>query len=187
MNDLSDGDMEFIKDILGPEDSDDDLDDILHPSQPKNLDVRPVANLSSMRSPPRSPSVGSSTSSPRKLEPSHQRRGSRFGGPAQKCIQICLGGTALPVGRTQDAQSPHFCSNLFCISCDHMVIRFGDRRWNKSTDYLFLRNNYPDKVEQNLMYAPGWCAYCCQCTFREEQGIQRLAPFSTNWVCRGHK
>jgi hypothetical protein len=68
-----------------------------------------------------------------------------------------------------------------------LVVRFADRIWKDSTDYLFLRNNYPDTVQQNLLPAPRWCAYCCQCTFCHEQKLRKLPPFSTNWVCRGHR
>ena len=105
---------------------------------------------------------------------------------SRKCVQICLGGTDLSPGYMNDTLEPHFCNNLFCLSCDHPVIRFNDRRWDKSTNYLFLRNNYPDTVQPNLYVAYGWCAYCCQCTFCEEKEIRKLPPFSSNWICRGH-
>jgi hypothetical protein len=87
---------------------------------------------------------------------------------------------------TSDVGDPHHCSTLFCVSCDHEVIRFLNRKWRESTDYLFLRNNYPNTVSQNLLPAPRWAAYCCQCTHSSEQATRKLPPFSTNWVCRGH-
>ena len=180
MNGLSDDDVEFLKDILGPDSESEDLvnESPKRPPLPTKLPSR------SIQSPPRSPSVGAE--SPVRLTPTHQRRASRVYGGTRKCVQVCLGGTKMPVGMTSDTQDPHFCNNLFCISCDHIVIRFPDRRWSQATDYLFLRNNYPEHVQRNLVFAPGWCAYCCQCTFCEEQGVKKLAPYSTNWVCRGH-
>lgn len=103
-----------------------------------------------------------------------------------KCTGIYLGGTGLDVGVTVFPDQPCFCSNLSCLSCDHIVLRFPDARWKKETNYLFLRNNYPNQVDRNLLRAPGWCAFCCQCTFREERTTTRLSTFATNWVCRGH-
>ena len=37
------------------------------------------------------------------------------------------------------------CSTLRCVQCDFGVISFQDTKWDKSVDYLFLRNNYPEK------------------------------------------
>ena len=108
------------------------------------------------------------------------------GTKSRKCTEIYLGGTSITPGMTSFPDDPHFCSNLSCLSCDHIVIRFPDSRWAPETDYLFLRNNYPNRVDRNLKRAPGWCAFCCQCTFREEKDLKRLNPFSSNWVCRGH-
>lgn len=108
-------------------------------------------------------------------------------GPVQKCTSVCLGGTKIPVGMMTETSEPHTCSNLYCIKCDFNVRRFPDRRWKKSTDYLFLRNNFPENVQQNLVISPGWCAYCCQCTFCEEQSFRKLPAFSSNWVCKGHR
>ena len=104
----------------------------------------------------------------------------------QKCITPYIGGPDLEVGLTTDILSPKFCSNLICVSCDHKVIRFPNYRWAPSTNYLFLRNNYPDTVQKNLIPAPGVCAYCCQCTFCEETKLHPLNTFDSTWACRGH-
>lgn len=106
--------------------------------------------------------------------------------PSAKCSIPCIGGPDLPSGRTSDITSPHFCSNLICVSCDHKVIRFPNYKWSPATDYLFLRNNYPDTVNQNLIPAPGRCAYCCQCTFCDETEVKHLNSFNSTWACRGH-
>ena len=103
-----------------------------------------------------------------------------------KCITPYIGGPDLEVGMTTDILNPKFCSNLICVSCDHKVIRFPNYRWAPSTNYLFLRNNYPDTVQKNLIPAPGVCAYCCQCTFCEESKLKPLNSFDSTWACRGH-
>lgn len=104
----------------------------------------------------------------------------------KKCIVPCIGGPDLPTGKTTDLTEPKFCSNLICVSCDHKVIRFPNYKWAPSTDYLFLRNNYPNTVQKNLIPAPGLCAYCCQCTFCEESSTKQLSSFDSTWACRGH-
>jgi hypothetical protein len=106
--------------------------------------------------------------------------------PAQRCVAIYLGGTALQPGMTAAPTEPRFCTNLSCVGCDHIVLRFPNARWRRSVDCLFLRLNYPNRVDGGLCPAPGFCAFCCQCTFREEEATQRLSPFASNWVCRGH-
>lgn len=178
MNGLSDDDVEFLNHFLGSDDDD---------SGDQPASVTPPKSSSRLPTKPASPRSPTHAPSPFRVTPTHQRSSSRVESPSNKCVQVCLGGTKVPVGMTSDVKDPHFCSNLFCISCDHIVIRFADRRWKAATDYLFLRNNYPDNVQQNLVFAPGWCAFCCQCTFAEESGVKKLAPYSTNWVCRGHR
>lgn len=182
MTGLSDADVKFLNDLLGSDDDDDsDLETV-----PKMTRPPPPIDTGLPRVSAHVPSASPGGSgSPFKLTPRPQRSASKAG-PPQKCCQICLGGTGIPVGITTDAADPHFCENLFCISCDHIVVRFADRRWKQGTNYLFLRNNYPDKLQSNLVFSPGWCAFCCQCTFTEEREVRKLAPFSSNWVCRGH-
>jgi hypothetical protein len=63
-----------------------------------------------------------------------------------KWSTLFVGETALIDGVTIDANDLHFCTNRFCISCDHLVIRFNDRRGKETADYLFLRNNSPDTL-----------------------------------------
>ena len=105
----------------------------------------------------------------------------------KKCTTPCIGGPDLEAGMTEDLTCPKFCTNLICVSCDHKVIRFPNFRWAPSTNYLFLRNNYPDTVKKNLIPAPGVCAYCCQCTFCEETTTKHLTTFNSTWACRGHR
>ena len=105
----------------------------------------------------------------------------------KKCCILYIGGPNLKLGQTTDPLSPMCCSNLFCINCDHKVLRFPDYKWASTTNYLFLRNHYPNKVHQNLIRTIGTCSYCCQCTFCEETKNKHLDNFESKWVCRGHK
>ena len=104
----------------------------------------------------------------------------------KKCTMTCIGGPDLESGITREISSPKFCSNLICINCDHKVIRFPNYKWAPKTDYLFLRNNYPNSVDKNLIPQQGVCAYCCQCKFLEESRTKTLSSFDTTWACRGH-
>ena len=44
------------------------------------------------------------------------------------------------------------CDRLRCTSCDFHITIFDDQSWREETDYLFLRNNHPDrnKLKRNL-------------------------------------
>ena len=182
MSGLNSADLEIIKDILGPEDDD---DPIFGHHDDKNNDRLKFDNP-----PSRDNFVSQKPTNEAKpfvRLPNGPQQTSKYNGPLVKCTSICLGGSDLPVGITTETSGPHFCSALSCISCDFSVARFPDCRWKKTTDYLFLRNNFPENVQQNLVRAPGWCAYCCQCTFCEEQTLRKLPAYSSNWVCRGHR
>lgn len=102
------------------------------------------------------------------------------------CADIFIGPPSLLPGITTTPIEPHFCKNLQCINCDHIVLRFPDRKWASNVDYLFLRNNYPNKVDTRLVPSPGFCAFCCQCTFKDTDKLVRLGHFESDWVCRGH-
>ena len=108
------------------------------------------------------------------------------GAKAQHCVCVFLGGTDLLPGFTRSIIEPHFCNNLHCISCDHIVLRFPKSRWKEDVDYMFLRNNYPNKVDKKIVRKAGWCAFCCQCTKKETNKTITLGRFDSNWVCRGH-
>jgi hypothetical protein len=159
---LGDDDLNFMKSLLEGE-----IDDpfALPPAPPRFHSEKPirVAIPAGLRSPVRSGNV------------------------ARKCSAVFIGGTALTPGCSIAGESPHFCSNLSCIECDLIVLRFPDARWKPATDYLFLRLNYPDRLARRLYRASGYCAFCCQCTFKEAAKLQHLSTFSSNWVCRGHR
>jgi hypothetical protein len=110
----------------------------------------------------------------------------RSGEAARRCVAVYLGGPSLEPGKTELTDTPHFCSNLSCVCCDHIILRFVDTRWKPTVNYMFLRLNYPNRLNEGLYPAPGFCAFCCQCTFMDEDRLQKLSAFSSNWVCRGH-
>jgi hypothetical protein len=162
---LESDDLKFVNTLL-----DDDFEDSESRPPPIAMPVSPVQEAAERHRPfpvsPRSP-VSS-------------------GAIARSCIAIYLGGTDLQPGMSISPTSPRFCVNLSCVGCDHIVLRFPNARWRSSVDYMFLRINYPNRVDEGLYPAPGHCAFCCQCAFREEDATQRLSPFASNWVCRGH-
>jgi hypothetical protein len=108
------------------------------------------------------------------------------GEPFEKCRELYVGGTRLALGITIAPTEPRCCSNIACIHCDHVVVRFADARWKDFVNPLFLRNNYPQRLSDGLFRQVGWCAFGCQCTFCEEFGPVKLSPVKSNWVCRGH-
>jgi hypothetical protein len=177
---LNQEDVDFLAYILASDGEDDPVPDPSPPIKraPPQLLI-PTSPIKMIKPSPRSPSAGSGSG--RHFTMDSSRR------PCSKCVQLYVGGPDLREGITPDIMDPHFCSNLFCIGCDHKVIRFTDRKWKEGTDYLFLRNNYPDRVGQNLVKAPRWAACCCQCTFCSDQSTRKLPTFSTKWVCRGHQ
>ena len=157
---LNSSDMDIINEILGS-DSGDDLEPLSESSKPVSKTNTKIKTNQERK---RKPNPNSNTI---------------------KCTQIFVGGTDLKPGITTTSD-PHFCSNLFCLSCDHPVIRFENSQWSKDTDYLFMRNNYPEKVQSHLIRSNGYCAYCCQCTFYSENSLRKLSSYSSNWVCLGH-
>lgn len=161
---LNEEELDFLNNLLDEETDDNESMDFAIP--PMTAFQDDVMNHVGMSNSPRSPVPSGSIS--------------------KKCREIYIGGVSVEPGITIFPDEPHFCSNLSCVSCDHIVLRFPNSRWAEETDYLFLRNNYPNRVDGNLIVAPGWCAFCCQCTFKAEKKLQRLSPFSSNWVCRGH-
>jgi hypothetical protein len=178
MTALSKEDADFLHKMLSSDDDDDPIFGKRGGRPPPFVSPQVPAARPSVN-PPRSPSAGSAIKGSPPI--------TRPGAGAVKCVQVFIGGTDLTEGRTADVSDPHSCSNMFCISCDHRVIRFPDRKWRDGTDYMFLRNNYPNAVAPNLMHAPRWAAYCCQCTFCSEQATRKVPAFSTNWVCLGHE
>ncbi|XP_044062923.1 protein C8orf37 homolog isoform X2 [Siniperca chuatsi] len=82
------------------------------------------------------------------------------------------------------------CDQLRCISCDFRVLMFDDCEWDSSCDYLFLRNNMPDrqKLGAKLKKRRGLRAYACQCSWFStlEPADLRDQP-QLRWVCGKHQ
>lgn len=199
MSELEESDLQLINDILGIDD--DNTDPIFSNSNSKPIQQPRKLITSNSYQPTTAQTIeddddflwstSSESDSPPIVEqiPSKSKidnHPKKFDNHPIKCTAIYVGGTDLPDGITTSSSDPHFCSSLICISCDLKVSRYFDKKWKQGTDYLFLRNNYPETVSKNLIPAKGWCAYCCQCTFCEEEKARKLPSFS-NWVCRGHK
>lgn len=61
--------------------------------------------------------------------------------------------------------------------------------WDDTTDYLFLRNNYPDMANLRARLEPlrSSRAYACQCQHRSvDEPLNVGADGSLKWVCGGH-
>ncbi|CAJ1063111.1 protein C8orf37 homolog [Xyrichtys novacula] len=112
---------------------------------------------------------------------------SQFGG--RKCCPVFVGGSSLPNG-VGTATSQRSCDQLRCTSCDFRVLMFDDCEWDSSCDYLFLRNNMPDrqKLRAKLKKRRGQRAYACQCSWfstSEPTDLRDRAQLS--WVCGKHR
>eukprot|EP00052_Salpingoeca_macrocollata_P022178 m.192230 g.192230 ORF g.192230 m.192230 type:complete len:255 (-) comp21734_c0_seq5:34-798(-) len=105
-----------------------------------------------------------------------------------KCMPLLLGGCSLDLGANRGT-SKCACSSLRCTSCDFKVCCFDNQRWAEDSDYLFFRNNMPekDKLKAKLETAPGTRAYSCQCSWRSIDSETRVdADPALKWVCAKH-
>ncbi|XP_047453740.1 cilia- and flagella-associated protein 418 [Mugil cephalus] len=116
-----------------------------------------------------------------------KRLSSHSGG--RKCCPVFIGGSSVTNG-VGTATSKRSCDQLRCISCDFRVLMFDDCEWDSSCDYLFLRNNMPDrqKLRARLKKRRGVRAYSCQCSWFStlEPTDLRDQP-QLRWVCGKHQ
>ncbi|XP_044062922.1 protein C8orf37 homolog isoform X1 [Siniperca chuatsi] len=107
----------------------------------------------------------------------------------RKCCPVFVGGSSVTNG-VGTATSKRSCDQLRCISCDFRVLMFDDCEWDSSCDYLFLRNNMPDrqKLGAKLKKRRGLRAYACQCSWFStlEPADLRDQP-QLRWVCGKHQ
>ncbi|CAN9513895.1 unnamed protein product [Ophioblennius macclurei] len=107
----------------------------------------------------------------------------------RKCCPVFVGGSSIANG-VGTATSQRSCDQLRCISCDFRVLMFDDSEWDSSCDYLFLRNNVPDrqKLRSKLKRRRGLRAYACQCSWfsTQEPADLREQP-QLRWVCGKHQ
>ncbi|KAL7393802.1 hypothetical protein ABVT39_016174 [Epinephelus coioides] len=107
----------------------------------------------------------------------------------RKCCPVFVGGSSVTNG-VGTATSKRSCDQLRCTSCDFRVLMFDDCEWDVSCDYLFLRNNMPDrqKLRAKLKKRRGLRAYACQCSWFStlEPTDLRDQP-QLRWVCGKHQ
>lgn len=85
--------------------------------------------------------------------------------------------------------SSRACDNLRCLDCDLAVLAVDGFCWDDTTDYLFLRNNYPDMASLRARLEPQRSvrAYACQCQHRSvDEPLTVGSDGSLKWVCAGH-
>ena len=81
------------------------------------------------------------------------------------------------------------CDNMMCLNCDFKVKNFDNYRWAFDTDYLFLRNNFPDfeRLKEKLIQTGGCRAYACQ---RQQRSINTILDLQEDqvlkWACMKH-
>ncbi|TKS82686.1 Protein C8orf37 -like protein [Collichthys lucidus] len=107
----------------------------------------------------------------------------------RKCCPVFLGGSSVTNG-VGTVTSKRSCDQLRCTSCDFRVLMFDDCEWDLSCDYLFFRNNMPDrqKLRAKLKKRRGLRAYACQCSWFStlEPTDLRDRP-QLRWVCGKHQ
>ncbi|KAK7877754.1 hypothetical protein WMY93_030568 [Mugilogobius chulae] len=105
----------------------------------------------------------------------------------RKCCPVFIGGSLVQsgIGTTTSKRS---CDQLRCTSCDFSVLAFDDCEWDQSCDYLFFRNNVPErsKLRSKLRPRAGFRSYCCQCSWTSVNELKELKiSLSLPWVCAG--
>ncbi|XP_028985334.1 cilia- and flagella-associated protein 418 [Betta splendens] len=107
----------------------------------------------------------------------------------RKCCPVFVGGSFVTNGVGTSA-SKRSCDRLRCTSCDFQVLSFDDCEWDPSSDYLFFRNNVPDrqKLRAKLNKRRGSRAYACQCAwFSSSEPTDLRAQHQLRWVCGKHQ
>ncbi|CAG9322922.1 unnamed protein product [Blepharisma stoltei] len=104
----------------------------------------------------------------------------------QKCYPLCIGGSNLEVGICFSSASLKCCNKMRCTKCDLSVKRYQNKIWKDGCNYLFFRNNYSrdDMLQPALADANGFCAYFCQCQWRNVN--EPVVLRDNQWVCGGH-
>uniref|UniRef100_A0A3B5L5Q5 Cilia- and flagella-associated protein 418 n=1 Tax=Xiphophorus couchianus TaxID=32473 RepID=A0A3B5L5Q5_9TELE len=107
---------------------------------------------------------------------------------ASRCCPVFISGSSVTNG-VGTATSKRSCDQLRCVSCDFRVLMFDDSEWDASCDYLFLRNNVPDrqKLRAKLKKRKGLRAYACQCNWLSSSETTDLRDQpQLRWVCGKH-
>uniref|UniRef100_A0A8C6T2R1 Cilia- and flagella-associated protein 418 n=1 Tax=Neogobius melanostomus TaxID=47308 RepID=A0A8C6T2R1_9GOBI len=106
-----------------------------------------------------------------------------------RCCPVFIGGSSVQTG-IGTATSKRSCDQLRCTSCDFSVLTFDDCEWDSGCDYLFFRNNVPErpKLQSKLRRRRAFRAYCCQCSWTSVSELTELMLMLTpplRWVCAG--
>jgi hypothetical protein len=72
-----------------------------------------------------------------------------------------------------------------CTRCDFRVLRFVDRAWAESVDYMYFRNFMPDAARMLPMLParPASDAFACQCLWATVERDDE--PPYLQWTVRG--
>ncbi|RYG69692.1 hypothetical protein EON64_02085 [archaeon] len=110
---------------------------------------------------------------------------------AIRCSRVVVAGSSYSRGLKASVFSKYACDCLLCVHCNFRVVHFMHSTWDGSIDYMFVRNNMPnrDKLSRKLQSAPDSVAYCCQCNWLSESKERTLVQGVTTdpqWVCTGH-
>jgi hypothetical protein len=114
-----------------------------------------------------------------------------------RCTRVALAGCDATRGLKASAFSRSACDSLLCSQCNFKVLVFLHGSWDKSVDYMFVRNNMPnvDKLKAKLItHSPqselyNNVAYCCQCQWATVSDERCLTPGNATdpqWICTGH-
>ncbi|XP_072536179.1 cilia- and flagella-associated protein 418 [Salminus brasiliensis] len=107
----------------------------------------------------------------------------------KKCCPVFLGGS-LVISGVGTSISQRACDQLRCTSCDFCIAMFDDHEWDSSCNYLFFRNNMPDrtKLRAKLKRRQGARAYACQCSWYSVFALSELRHIpQLKWVCGQHR
>ena len=80
---------------------------------------------------------------------------------------VVLGGAKAKVSRHGSIMRNTASSDLICLNCDLPVNRWVGKVWNSNSDYIFFRNNAPDREKMAIMLESKstYAAYACQCSW----------------------
>mmetsp|Transcript_2218 Transcript_2218/g.4212 ORF Transcript_2218/g.4212 Transcript_2218/m.4212 type:complete len:204 (-) Transcript_2218:228-839(-) len=106
------------------------------------------------------------------------------------CNTAVLGGEAARLGRRGSAAMKVASETVRCVKCDFAVERWTGMQWKDDTDYMFFRNNMPDrrKVATKLFPQKGKASYACQCTWLSVEDVisvrlgEKVNGTQVNWI-----
>lgn len=64
----------------------------------------------------------------------------------RKCISPFLANSDVKRGLSNSMEDIVACDRIFCTKCDNNVLQIERGSWTAGTDYVFIRNSFPDEV-----------------------------------------